>query len=446
MTTERQPNSTGLAHRLVRGFGATALNPIVTAAIQLGTVPPLLHVWGAAKYGDWLLLSALPGYFTLTNLGFGDASGSDMTMRVAADDRQGALETFQSCWMLLTLVSLAVLAIASAVIWRASWQNWMRLSSISSTEAAYIILAFGTYIVISQQCGILESGFRCDGNFALGTVCGTLLRFFEAVLGTVVGIITSSLLLVALTYLAVRSIGTLAYALLLRRKSPWLRIGFRHARRQRIKELARPALGFMALPLGYAITLQGFTLMIGTLEGPVAVTAFSTLRTLTRMNFQLMTVIAWTLWLELSSAFGSGNISLARKLHRHAYQAGLFLSIDRNALLVSWAAHIPYLDSSRGRFQHYLFSHSCACHFCQFTLVHEFSSANVNQCPSSALTIFSDGICSIACSGLDSCAPYRHFRGRMRFAHFRCRDDCTRRAHLTSPTAGHGDGIPISAF
>src|SRR4029077_1734002 len=88
--------------RLVRGLSATALSPIVTAVIQLSTVPCLLHFWGAAKYGDWLILSAIPSYLSLSDLGFGDASGSDMTMRVAAGDRHGAIETFQSSWFLLT--------------------------------------------------------------------------------------------------------------------------------------------------------------------------------------------------------------------------------------------------------------------------------------------------------------------------------------------------------
>ena len=88
----------GLRGRLLRGVGATAISPLVVAVIQLGSVPLLLHAWGAARYGDWLLLSAIPIYLSLSDLGFGDASGSDMAMRVAANDRAGALRTFQSSW------------------------------------------------------------------------------------------------------------------------------------------------------------------------------------------------------------------------------------------------------------------------------------------------------------------------------------------------------------
>lgn len=64
------------------------LGPVVNAIIQLGSVPLLLHAWGAPKYGDWLLLYAIPSYRGLSDLGFGDASGSDMFVRVAANDRE----------------------------------------------------------------------------------------------------------------------------------------------------------------------------------------------------------------------------------------------------------------------------------------------------------------------------------------------------------------------
>ena len=317
----------------MRGLGATALGPIITAAIQLGPVPFLVHSWGAAKYGDWLVLSAIPSYLSLSDLGFGDASGSDMTVRVAAGDRQGALKTFQSSWALLLCLSSIVFLLAASLVWWFPWQSWLHLSSISSHEAATILFVFASYIIATQQNGILESGFRCDGNFATGTFFIMVLRFVEAFSALGMGLLTGRLLYVALTFLIVRILATVAYAFLLRKKSPWIEIGLRYADKQRIKELLAPAMGFVALPLGYAISLQGFIILIGALLGPVPVTIFSTLRTLTRFNFQILNVIGWTVWPELSSAFGAKNIPLARRLHRHAYQAGLGISVLSAGLL-----------------------------------------------------------------------------------------------------------------
>jgi O-antigen/teichoic acid export membrane protein len=316
-----------VTQRLLRGFGANALGPVVTAIIQLGSVPIFLHAWGAAKYGDWLLLSAIPTYLSLSDLGFGNASGSDMCIRVAANDREGALRTFQSSWVLVTFASLIALVVASATVWWIPWQAWLRLSNLQSHQAATIIIVLGAYIVTAQQNGVADSGFTCDGHFATSSFWMTFLRLAEAVAATAVVALRGSLLAVAITYLLVRCVGTIGFVFLLRKMSPWIRYGIRYARLTTIRQLAAPAFGFMALPVGYALNLQGLILVLGARLGPIAVVSFSTLRTLSRLNSQLIAVIKHPLWPELSRAFGEGNIALARRLHRHACQAALGLSI-----------------------------------------------------------------------------------------------------------------------
>jgi hypothetical protein len=74
--------------RLIRGFGATALGPVVTAIVQIVSVPLFLHVWGAKLYGKWLIISAIPNYLALSDMGFATAACNDITMRVIADDRE----------------------------------------------------------------------------------------------------------------------------------------------------------------------------------------------------------------------------------------------------------------------------------------------------------------------------------------------------------------------
>jgi O-antigen/teichoic acid export membrane protein len=320
--------SNALRRRLLLGTAASGLSPLVTAFIQLGPVPILLHAWGAAKYGDWLLLWALPGYLALSDLGFGGASGNDMTVRVAAGDREGAIRTFQSSCVLFAITSITILLILSQVIDRMPWQSWLNLSGVSNHEASWVMLTLGAYMMVAQQTGIFESGYRCDGNYATGMFGVTMLRLIEAVISTAVAVISAgSLLKVAIAYLAVRTLGTVAYALRLRQLSPWLKFGYSHARLQTVRELSVPALGFIALPIGNALSFQGLTVVVGSVLGPKTLVVFSTMRTLSRIGCQLLTVVARTVLPELSTAFGTGNLHLARRLHRNACQIGMALSI-----------------------------------------------------------------------------------------------------------------------
>src|SRR5258706_5867840 len=272
-----------VGRRLLRGLGAMALSPIVTVFVQWVTVPVLLHVWGATKYGEWLLLSAIPNYLTFSDLGFGDASASDMSVRVAQKDREGALETFQSSWILVTCVSIVALLLASPAIWWMPWRGWLRLSSLSSLEAAKVILVLGAYVGVSLQYGVVESGYRSDGHFATGTFWILIQRLTETMAATAVAILGGSLLAVASTYFVVRCLGTVAYSILLCHLSPWIQFGICHASMRTIKRLVAPAARFMAFPVGYALSLQGLTILIGATLGPVAVVSFSTLRTVSRL-------------------------------------------------------------------------------------------------------------------------------------------------------------------
>lgn len=99
-------SSAASSRRLLRGIGATALYPIVSAVIQLVSVPVFLRFWGPSLYGEWLLLSTVPTYLSLTDMGFGSVAGNDMTMRVAAGDRTGALRSFQSAWVMICVIRL----------------------------------------------------------------------------------------------------------------------------------------------------------------------------------------------------------------------------------------------------------------------------------------------------------------------------------------------------
>src|SRR5258707_7234349 len=334
------PKSNSVATRLLRGVGAMALSPVVTALIQFVTVPILLHAWGATKYGEWLLLSAIPTYLTFSNLGFGDSSRSDMPMRVGRNDRLGALETFQSSWALVSCATLAALPLAAVLVWCTPCQSWLHLPSLSSRQAAQIILVLAAYVCVSQQNGVFESGYRSDGHFATGTYWVIFQRLAETVAATVTALLGGSPLAMAFTYLMVCCLGTIGYAILLHHLSPWIAIGVRHASLQAIKRLIAPAVGFMAFPLGYALSLQGFTIVIGATLGPLAVVSFSTLRTLSRPIVQFTTWIKNAIWPELSRAFGAENLSLARRLNRIAWRGALAISVS--GALCLWVAG-PYI-------------------------------------------------------------------------------------------------------
>jgi O-antigen/teichoic acid export membrane protein len=64
------------------------------------------------------------------------------------------------------------------------------------------------------------------------------------------------------------------------------------------------------------------------------------MRTLTRFGFQIIDAIKNSVWPELSAAYGAQNWDLARRLHRTACQAALWLSLAAAAFLFVAGDHI----------------------------------------------------------------------------------------------------------
>ncbi len=316
-----------LKRRLFHSIGATSLGPALTAVIQLVSVPMFLHFWGAKLYGEWLVLSAIPIYLGFTDFGFGSVAGSEMTMLVARGEKQAALEVFQSTWLLTTLASASFGLLVGLGLGVLPVERWLNIAILSRGQVIAILCVLCFYVFLDLQWTVIAAGFKCDGNYALGTLLGVVVSFCANAFSVVVVVCHATPLVVALTLVCFRFLGNWICQFVLKRKSPWLSHGYGHARVSVIRKLFGPAIAFMAFPAGNAFISQGMTVLVGAVLGPIAVVMYSTARTLTRSVFQMVAMITNGVWAELSTALGAGNILLARNLHRCACQASLGLSL-----------------------------------------------------------------------------------------------------------------------
>src|SRR5437764_9256625 len=78
--------------------------------------PLLIRHLGEARYGLWILIGSLTGYFTLLDLGVGAAVGRNVAYRRAKGDAEGALAILSTALALLTGVGLLTVAGTVGVI------------------------------------------------------------------------------------------------------------------------------------------------------------------------------------------------------------------------------------------------------------------------------------------------------------------------------------------
>ena len=315
------------------GFGAHIYGQAIVVLIQLVGVPVLLHYWGTQLYGEWLILSAIPTYLSMTDLGFSQSAANDMTQRVARGDVDGALAVFQSLGAMVFSVALIGLLVVLALLITLPIGHWMHFQVLSSRDVRWVLALLAAEVLARLTEGVSHAGYRSTGDYALhvGIFYSTLLA--QSAMVWIVAAAGFGPVFAAAAILVVRILEAPIVAWLLVHRHPELSFGLTHAKREHLRMLVKPAFANVSMPLAQALNVQGMVLAIGGTLGPLAVVTFSTLRTLTRVALQAVMTVSQAAEPELAAAYGSGERLLLADLYVHALRAGIWLSCAAAAVL-----------------------------------------------------------------------------------------------------------------
>ncbi len=317
---------------LLRGIGANLFAQTVTALTQLCSVPVLLHAWGTETLGLWLTLSAWTALLSLTDGGVMAAGGNAMTMLAARGEREAAASLFSQVLRFVLAASFACgsLVAITAILFPHTH------GSLAQFPLRGAILALGAAALASLPFGTIELGFRAGGEYATGVAATSSVRLIETVGVLVVARSGGGILGAAATLLALRLLGGFGLAVLLRRRAPWLAAAPRPADWTALRALVRPAIAVLAIPIGFALSLQGMTIAAGLVLPAGGVAIFVAARTLTRAIVQGIGLLTNAVMPEMSAAAGRGDVRRTASLLRINLGAGLGL------LLPGWAALVIF--------------------------------------------------------------------------------------------------------
>ncbi|WP_319405211.1 hypothetical protein [uncultured Desulfosarcina sp.] len=297
---------------------------MVQIFIRLSEVPLLLSFWGPHLYGEWLMLSAIPVYLSISDGGFATAACREMTIRGGAGDKTGIQSVFQSTWLLLLMVSIFVGLLALGFVKSAPLENWLSFKTMNDHEIKVVFLLLVAHVLVCFQGNLLNGGFWVNGRYPRSMYLIAFTQLIEFVGFAVTVAFNGGPVQAATGYLIGRILGTGLIWLGQRKASPWLRLGYAHATFSEIKRLAGPAFASLAFPLGNAFNIQGMRLIVGLTIGPPGVAVFVPLRTLSRTVMQPGAIISRLIQPELALAHGAGNKSLFQLIFTRSCQLALW--------------------------------------------------------------------------------------------------------------------------
>ena len=260
--------------------GANAYGQGVTLIVQLVSTPALLAAFGVKTYGLWLIVSAFPNYIALADLGFSSAAANAITLSAARGEQDEARAIFQSTLALNLLTAAAILTLALGATALAPNSFIPSIPPTTRGEVREVCALQAAQVTATLCCGAILSGFISTGRYAFGVFLSSTARLTETTALVFGALALHSLVAAAALMLVARLCALVTTASFALRGAPWLRIGFQHARIARVRQLAGPALAVTALPIAFAVNLQGLILAIGATLSLEAVATFAATRTL----------------------------------------------------------------------------------------------------------------------------------------------------------------------
>ena len=303
-----------------RGIRANAVGLLVTLLVQVGAAPVHLHAVGVQRYGEWLVLTAVPAYLSLTDLGFAAASATLATRRLAAGSAAGAARALASGWAVVTVLSTAVGAAGLAVFAASGAAERFPLLGRDAVLVVGLQLAWAA---LWMQLGFVEGAFRADGQYPRGVAYVNAGRVVEFAALVAALLLWRDLVVLAAVLLAVRASTVLVLHRLARRHVPWFRLGPGHVERSTARELLVPSVTYAGFTVGAALLNQGAVLVVGHLLGHVQAVTFTTVRTAVNLVGQLSLVVTTGALPELTRRVAVGDLSGARRIQRRTLALAL---------------------------------------------------------------------------------------------------------------------------
>ncbi len=310
-----------MKRRIIAGMGANSFGMVISIVIQLASLPLFLHYWDTSTYGVWLMLSAIPAYLSMADVGMVTAAGNKMTMAMGKGDLPEANRVFQSAQLFMAIVCgpIALLVVPLEL--------WAPFPGLETMDQRVALSAMSLGILAALIGGLSDTVFKSTQRYAGGTMIANYVRLAEW-LGTMLGLmLVGSFAAVALSGFAMRLIGTVTAMVLASKGNHGLRWGMQAADAAEIRAMVKPAVSFMAFPLANALSFQGVTLLVGALFGPVAVALFNTYRTIARVAVQVTAIFSHALWPEFSRLFGQGSFAALDRLYRRTSLLGAAQSL-----------------------------------------------------------------------------------------------------------------------
>lgn len=301
------------------GIGVNLLNQIVL-------VPFYIVYWGNELYSDWIVISSLTAIFSMTDVGLNNVIQNQFSIKYAEGECKTCNSLLSCNVVIVTITFFLVLFLALLYLLLVDVTDNMNIHILSDVEAGVVFIMLIVKVFISMYSGIQNAIYRATHH-------ADRAIYLDQITFLIVVIITFIFVVAQISVVSLSIAICIPYIILIfvkffdSKRYFDHHISIFHFDWSLVKKMLVPSLSFMSFPVGNAIILQGFTLVVNNFFGANEVVLFNTSRTMCNFIKTFLGTIQGSVWPEYSIAYGKSDYQRMRALHKKSLHLSFVFSI-----------------------------------------------------------------------------------------------------------------------
>lgn len=324
---------------IAKNMYANLFGVIVNLLNQIVLLPMFLLMWPMELYGDWIILSSFSVFFSMTDLGFNSASMNYFSIKYAEGRYTACSKAIINNYILISVIGVCVLLLTVSFVYFFNIVSIFNLHFLDKSKASFIFILLTCYVLEGMFSTIPNAIYMAKSKMHKAYFLDNLARIVEVII--IVGslFLKLSLIWMVIIYCLPKII---LFIYKLYDTNKLYQLGNSHFILDKVlfKELFVPSLTFMTFPLGNALMIQGFNIIVNTFFGANSLILFSTTRTLINFIKVFINSINGSVWPEFALAYGRKDYNRMISLHRNSVFISNMLCLIISIFIIAFGKYI----------------------------------------------------------------------------------------------------------
>ena len=297
--------------RVKKNILASIIIKGISIIVSLLYVPLLIDYLDIERYGIWLTLTSIVGWFTFFDAGLGNGLRNNLSEAFANNNIKLAKELISTTYALLSIIFTVVLIIYYAISPFLDWQLILNSENVSSSELSYLAIIIFTFFFLRFIFQLIGVIIMAKQQPALNNLFGPLGNLISLILIYILTLTTKGNLIVLGSIISIIPVIVLLVAsiLLFNKKYKEISPSIKHINWKHSNKLLNLGFKFFFLQISSIILFSLSNIIIIQYLKPEDVTQYNIAFKYFQIPLMIYAIIITPIWSAVTEAFVKKDIN-----------------------------------------------------------------------------------------------------------------------------------------